>query len=534
MTLNELINKISAEEIIELYINQNNTREQTASKLGILPSQLDKLKKHFNIVKPEELSYKLRVESSRLKKEQTVEKIKKTKLERYGSENYNNPDKMKQTKIEKYGTYFNNPEKAKKTCLEKYGVTYSPESRIKTSQTKLERYGSATYNNTDKTKQTKFEKYGDANYVNVEKCKKTKLERYGTENYVNVDKIKQTCLERYGVDNIFKSEEFKEHSKQLKLEKYGDENYRDLNKTRQTCQERYGYDYACMRPEARSKSGNNSGPNVYFENLLKDNGLEYQKEFPIENRSYDFKVGNNLIEINPTATHNSTWGIYGTKGKDKYYHRDKSNLAEINGYRCIQVWDWDNIDSIIDLLNPRPKVFARKCSIELVPKSEATEFINKYHIQGYAKDTIRIGLYYDHELISIMTFGKPRYNKKYEYELIRYCSSKNVIGGAKKLFSYFIKHYNPQSIISYCDKSKFTGKTYYDLGFKHINESVSKHWYNIKTKQHITDGLLRQRGFDQLFNTNYGKGTSNVDLILQAGFVEVYDCGQATFVFNNK
>ena len=53
---------------------------------------------------------------------------------------------------------------------------------------------------------------------------------------------------------------------------------------------------------------------------------------------------------------------------------------------------------------------------------------------------------------------------------------------------------------------------------------------NIKTKQHITDNLLRARGFDQLFNTNFGKGTSNDELMLQAGFVTVYDCGQATYV----
>ena len=53
---------------------------------------------------------------------------------------------------------------------------------------------------------------------------------------------------------------------------------------------------------------------------------------------------------------------------------------------------------------------------------------------------------------------------------------------------------------------------------------------NIKTKQHITDNLLRAHGFDQLFNTNFGKGTSNDELMLQAGFVTVYDCGQATYV----
>lgn len=30
-----------------------------------------------------------------------------------------------------------------------------------------------------------------------------------------------------------------------------------------------------------------------------------------------------------------------------------------------------------------------------------------------------------------MTFGKPRYNKNYEYELLRYCSNYSVIGGVE-------------------------------------------------------------------------------------------------------
>ena len=131
-----------------------------------------------------------------------------------------------------------------------------------------------------------------------------------------------------------------------------------------------------------------------------------------------------------------------------------------------------------------------------------------------------------------MTFGKPRYNKHYQYELIRYCSCYNIIGGAEKLFKHFIKDYSPTSIISYCDNSKFSGKVYNQLGFDLIDYGKpSKHWYNIKTNQHITDNLLRQRGFDQLFGTNYGKGTSNEELMKLHDFVEVYDCGQSKYVW---
>ena len=168
-------------------------------------------------------------------------------------------------------------------------------------------------------------------------------------------------------------------------------------------------------------------------------------------------------------------------------------------------------------------------------KEEAKEFINRYHLQNYAKDSIRLGLYYKNILVSIMTFGKPRYNKNYAYELVRYCSALNIVGGSEKLFTHFIRMYQPASVISYCDEAKFSGNTYTKLGFEPVRTGrPAKHWYNPKTKQHITDNLLRQRGFDQLFKTNYGKGASNEVLMLEAGFVEIYDCGQATYAWKTE
>lgn len=179
----------------------------------------------------------------------------------------------------------------------------------------------------------------------------------------------------------------------------------------------------------------------------------------------------------------------------------------------------------------RTKIYARLCKVDLVSTELATEFINKYHLQGYAKSTINAGLFYNKELVAVMTFAKPRYNKNYQYELIRYCAAYNIIGGAEKLFKYFVNTYKPESIVSYCDLSKFQGRVYEQLGFRLKTNSIkpSLHWFNIKTKKHITDNLLRQRGYDQLFGTNYGKGTSNRDLMLASDFIEVYDCGQATY-----
>lgn len=54
------------------------------------------------------------------KKEQTYEKIRKTKADRYGDPFYNNANKAAKSKIKKYGSVFN-LEKCKSTWKEKYG-----------------------------------------------------------------------------------------------------------------------------------------------------------------------------------------------------------------------------------------------------------------------------------------------------------------------------------------------------------------------------------------------------------------------------
>jgi hypothetical protein len=166
---------------------------------------------------------------------------------------------------------------------------------------------------------------------------------------------------------------------------------------------------------------------------------------------------------------------------------------------------------------------------------ELKNFLNENHLQNNCRgQEIRLGLFYNGELVQIITFGKSRYNKKYQYELLRLCTKKDkiIIGGSNKLFSYFIDNYNPESIISYCDISKFSGNVYQKLGFykKQINLPTC-HYVNLKTKQHISISLLNKLGFDKIFKTEYGKNTSNIELIKKHKFVQVYDCGQAVYIW---
>lgn len=88
-------------------------------------------------------------------------------------------------------------------------------------------------------------------------------------------------------------------------------------------------------------------------------------------------------------------------------------------------------------------------------------------------------------------------------------------------------------MISYCDRAKFSGSVYEKLrmGLSHATQP-SKVWsYNTA---HITDNLLRQKGYDVLFGTSYGKNISNEDLIIMHGWFCVYDCGQKVYTYQRN
>lgn len=304
--------------------------------------------------------------------------------------------------------------------------------------------------------------------------------------------------------------------------------------TKKTCQKKYGVDYPCFTKQCIDANFmKHSKINEKFGKLLSENDIKYIDDYSLGDYFYDFYLPeqNVLIEINPTFTHTCIdTGVF--PPLDKNYHKDKTKFATDNKYHCINIWDWDSWDDIIKLVKPKQKLYARKLKIKTINRELANSFIELYHIQGKCNgNTINIGLFYNELLVQVMTFGNPRYNKNYEWELLRLCSHSDyiIVGGAEKLFKWFEKEVKPNSVISYCDISKFSGNVYTRLGFSLLRNSIpSKCWSN--GNKYITDNLLRQRGYDQLFKTNYGKGTSNEQLMLDNGWLPIYDCGQNTYV----
>lgn len=508
---------------------------EVAMKSEVIKNKLKDSLRNISIEKKEEY-IKKRVETRRQKIDEISQNISLGLKKAYQERGQEIQEKVKKTCLDRYGVTSTNKlesmkKKSRETCLEKYGTEYAiqnKEMREKIEKTNLEKYGT---------------KIASCNKEIANKIKDSLCSRTDEEKEFTRLKTIQTNRQKYGTDYPIQSLETKQKVKDTCLKKYGKTTSFDYKQIRQTNLEKYGVEYTCLLDEARKGMKCISKPNKKFYEKLKKVGCECELEFSLIKYAYDIKFDNTLIEIDPTFTHQSTIDITLTNKrippKSPTYHQDKSLFALENGYFCLHIWDWDDEDKIIETLKPKKPLYARSLEIKEPSYEEIGLFLEKYHLQGscYGQE-IRLGLYKDDELIQVMTFGKPRYNKTYEYELLRLCTKAgySVVGGAERLFNHFLNTYNPNSIISYCDNSKFKGDVYKKFGMELKSYGKpSKHWFNPFTFRHITDNLLRQRGYSQLHNDKiHKKGESNELLMLEAGYLEIYDCGQSTFIWKKR
>lgn len=230
---------------------------------------------------------------------------------------------------------------------------------------------------------------------------------------------------------------------------------------------------------------------------------------------------------------------------NKKHHLEYTRKYEEKDIQIIQIYDdeWVNKQNICKsrLRNifgkNKIKFYARKCLIKEINNKTCKSFCLESHIQGGVNSLINLGLFYNDELIAVMSFGNLRKNlgsKKQErhYELLRFCTKNNisVIGGASKLFNFFIKKYNPLEVISYADRRWSIGKLYTSIGFILIKETEPNYFY-------VVDGVRKNRfSFrkDELIR-KYGCSISDTEhnFCFSNGWYRIYDCGCKVFVWKN-
>jgi hypothetical protein len=246
---------------------------------------------------------------------------------------------------------------------------------------------------------------------------------------------------------------------------------------------------------------------------------------------------NLAIEINGVYWHSESMGKY------KDYHLYKTIKCKENNIDLIHILDFEwifkkpIIESIIlnKLGKTFNKIYARKCEVRQITDTKILkQFLNNNHIQGYTHSSINLGLFYNNELVSVMTFAKNRFKKESnEIEMVRFCNllNTNIIGGASKLFKHFLLNYNIDKlpIISFADRRFFNGELYKNLGFNFIKNTSPSYiyWKDNKILNRMSCQKHKLNKLLDIFDIN----KTEYENMLSNGWRRVWDSGNTKWIF---
>jgi very-short-patch-repair endonuclease len=235
-------------------------------------------------------------------------------------------------------------------------------------------------------------------------------------------------------------------------------------------------------------------------------------------------------------------------GKTDRHLYDKYLLAARKGVRIIQVYESEyksnpelvmrHLERACGVVTDK-KVGARKTEIIEIPTTEAQEFFEHNHLQGWVRRSGKIfGLRY-HDIVVAMLYIAPvqftgAARDKGAYEIVRYATSCDVPGGASKLFKHAVKTLGLHSVVSYCDNRWFSGASYAQLGFR--LESMgepSTVVVNKRTMQHVHRMAVTHEKLRKYLGVKYDHTMPHKQLAYKAGFLILYDCGQSKWTWSS-
>lgn len=227
-------------------------------------------------------------------------------------------------------------------------------------------------------------------------------------------------------------------------------------------------------------------------------------------------------------------------GKDKKYHLNKTEKCKENGIGLIHIFEDEyyyhknivlsKLSHIIGCDNNLAKAPARKCVVKEIGIQETKEFMENNHIQGFSRGTIHIGAFFKGELIGAMSLIELNKYKN-NWELVRFATKNDYVcqGIGGKIFSYFIKNYNPDYVKSFADRRWTLNEDnnfYIKIGFIKSGYIKPTYWY-------ICNKLEKYKRYHKfnfrknILHKKYGFSldmTEN-EMTEKLGIYKIWDCG---------
>lgn len=272
---------------------------------------------------------------------------------------------------------------------------------------------------------------------------------------------------------------------------------------------------------------------LFVKNILDKLNVEYihNDKSVIPPYELDFYLPQHNLAIECNGDY---WHSYNLN-KNKNIHQNKTFKCVDNGIQLLQFFENDFyskmsiVESIIkNKIGLSESIYARKCSIKSVSKSDEKRFNDENHIQGHVNSEYCIGLYFKDELVMLLSYGSSRYNKNYDYEILRITSklSYHVVGGFSKLFN---KIKGNGSYISYCNLCYGSGNIYVKNDFVLIGTTKPGYFYS-NSRQRISRYKVQSNKFKQ--NMGFDDNLNESQNMLNNGYKMIYDCGNYIFGYN--
>lgn len=460
---------------------------------------------------------------------------------------------------------FNNVEKSRQTRRLNNGSWHARDFLTKRKATMVEKYGVDNWNNPEKTKRTCIERYGvDAPLKSKEIQERTRdsfLKNHpGMNSTMDIPEVREKVIRgtrtrswKYVANNplvepLFSMDDYLSCTDPTKTEfefrcrKCGNifrSNWD--NGTSKLCE--------ICHPGLKWTSESEHEIVDFLKSIIPDGWTVHNGE--PENRDIITPKKIDIVVCDPETNirllvdydglyfHSDSNSVF----KDRNYHLNKTNECESKNLQLIHIFEneWLTKREIVcsrlkNLLGIYDKViYARGCDVRDMGMSDTEMFLDENHLQGNCTSSCSYGLYHNDDLVSVMTFGRSRFNKKYEWELLRFCNhlGYHVVGGAGKLLRHFERKMKPKSLLSYADRRWSVGKPYHRLGFTLDHKSEPNYWYFRPSNPSVLFNRLRYRKTNQnKLLENFNPELSEVENMHNNGFLRIFDCGNLVFVKN--
>lgn len=274
--------------------------------------------------------------------------------------------------------------------------------------------------------------------------------------------------------------------------------------------------------------------------MFEESGIEYQSNYRIRSNYVVSLMANNIC-------------IDFYKNKDLIDYegyeyrlrlRTKRDVCEEKGFRLIQIFEdeyRDHPDLVLEKIKHIfgcskcvKKIPGRKCDVVEINKEEASEFLNKYHIQGFVGSSVYLGAKYEGETVAVMTLSD---DEKRGWCLTRFASIGGCIcqGVGGKLFKYFTTKYSPNSVSSFADRrwTLFESDNLYTrLGFSYEGKTKPNYFYcndsdynRLRKEKFRKQILMKKHGFSE--------DMSETQMAKELGYGRIWDCGLFKYVWRN-